>query len=130
MPTVKEYWGMTCPICKTDEDLRVIVTASMRLTGDGTEDMDCPTEWDNDSRMSCGSCEHVGVVGDFKNLQCDGRKDCPDIVTHIDEKGFIYCAKHGVDRRGYPGGIYNRRCRKLRPHEVRRLQRGDVLKGY
>ena len=65
-----------------------------------------------------------------RKLECVARKDCTDVVTHIDEKGFIYCAKHGVNRRGYPGGIYNRRCRKLRPHEVKRLQRGAVLKGY
>ena len=65
MKSVKEYWDVVCPICGTDEDLRVEVTTMVRLTGDGHDDIDGDTEWDSDSRMSCGSCEHLGVVCDF-----------------------------------------------------------------
>jgi hypothetical protein len=49
---------------------------------------------------------------------------CTEPVTHIDDKGYIYCSHHGLYRRFY------RRCRKLRPHEMRRLQRGELVKHY
>ena len=91
----------------------------------------------NDQRLKGCSQELREIFWDLhdkktsaEKLQCDARSNCPDVVTHIDEKGFIYCAKHGVDRRGYPGGFHNRRCRKLRPHEVKRLQRGVVVNKY
>ena len=42
---------------------------------------------------------------------CDMRKDCAEAVTHIGSKGYIYCAKHAVQRResGYE------RTRAMRP---------------
>jgi hypothetical protein len=57
-------------------------------------------------------------------LQCDMREDCTAPVTHIDANGFIYCERHGIARRDW------KRCRKLRPHELRRLQRGEQVKSY
>ena len=42
----------------------------------------------------------------------------------IDEKGYAYCAFHGVERRSVC------RCRKLRPWELRRLLNGDALNKY
>ena len=61
-----------------------------------------------------------------KKLQCVMRNECSGEVTNIDEKGFIYCAEHAAMRRR----SNYRRIRKLRPHEVGRLQSGMVLKGY
>lgn len=58
-------------------------------------------------------------------LRCDARAACDDPVAYIDDKGFVYCTTHGVARQA--GG---RRCRKLRPHELRRLQAGDPLTQY
>lgn len=57
-------------------------------------------------------------------LTCDMKRDCTAPITHIDNKGFIYCATHGTDRRDYCP------CRKLRPFELRRLARGEVLARY
>jgi hypothetical protein len=56
--------------------------------------------------------------------KCDMKKDCPNPVTMIDTAGFAYCAEHGMDRRYYEP------CRKLRPHELRKLQRGEQLARY
>jgi len=57
-------------------------------------------------------------------LRCDMTEDCAEPVTHIDQDGFAYCTDHGLQRRDWQP------CRKLRPHELRRLQRGEQLKGY
>lgn len=57
-------------------------------------------------------------------LRCEMTDKCTEPVTHIDDKGYIYCSHHGLYRRFY------RRCRKLRPHEMRRLQRGELVKHY
>lgn len=57
-------------------------------------------------------------------LQCDMDHDCFEAVTHVDQKGYAYCTKHGLDRR------YYQPCRKLRDWERRRLQRGEPLARY
>ncbi len=57
-------------------------------------------------------------------LSCDMNKECGHEVTHIDNSGFIYCANHGVERRSW------KPCRKLRPHELNRLRRGEQVKRY
>lgn len=59
------------------------------------------------------------------SLHCDMTEDCPDPVTMIDDHGFIYCTDHGMDRR-----IWRYACRKLRPHELRRLERGEQVAHY
>ena len=57
-------------------------------------------------------------------LHCDWGTDCGAEVTHIDNRGFIYCTPHGIARRDW------RPCRQLRPHELARLRRGDTIKRY
>ena len=57
-------------------------------------------------------------------LTCDMREDCTEPVTHIDSSGFAYCTPHGIDRRAW------KPCRKLRPWELRRLERGEQLRRY
>lgn len=53
------------------------------------------------------------------------RHACPDLPTYLDDSGFIYCAKHGPQRRdGY------NRCRKLTPAEQRRIQAGIPIERY
>jgi len=44
--------------------------------------------------------------------------DCEAPVTHVDQRGFVYCAQHAVRRK--MGGD---RCRKLRPAELARAER-------
>lgn len=58
-------------------------------------------------------------------LSCDMERDCPASVTHLDNKGFVYCTEHGIQRRQY-----GTPCRKLRPWELKRLQRGQQLRSY
>jgi hypothetical protein len=57
-------------------------------------------------------------------IQCDMDNKCEAPATMIDNKGFAYCAEHGLDRRYYCP------CRKLRDWELRRLQRGEQLRRY
>lgn len=58
------------------------------------------------------------------DLLCDMESGCTGEVTMLDDKGYVYCTDHGLQRRGW------RLCRKLRPHELNRLRRGEPLKGY
>jgi hypothetical protein len=57
---------------------------------------------------------------------CDMRDDCELSISMIDDKGFVYCEHHGLLRRDWRW----RKCRKLRPHELNRLARGEQVKSY
>jgi hypothetical protein len=57
-------------------------------------------------------------------LKCDMDPACTRTVTHIDNKGFAYCTGHGETRKRH------RPCRKLRPHERTKLERGEQLARY
>jgi hypothetical protein len=50
--------------------------------------------------------------------------ECERPVSHLDQDGFVYCAAHGLARRGWQP------CRKLRPYELRRLERGETITRY
>jgi hypothetical protein len=58
-----------------------------------------------------------------QKLTCDMRRDCTRTVTHIDNKGFVYCTSHGENRRtnGTP-------CRKMRPSEIEKLESGQTIR--
>lgn len=55
---------------------------------------------------------------------CDMEKDCVKPVTHIGEKGYIYCADCAPRRIGWE------RCRKLRPWELKLLAEGKPIPSY
>lgn len=57
-------------------------------------------------------------------MTCDMRRDCTMPVTHIGSKGYIYCAAHALDRRGWE------HCRKLRKWEIALIERGIPLASY
>lgn len=57
-------------------------------------------------------------------LTCDMDKNCQADVTHIDIKGYVYCGKHGNERK------YTCRCRKLTLTEIRQLNAGQPLARY
>lgn len=65
----------------------------------------------------------VSVV-EAHTLKCDMTRECAADVTHIDNKGFVYCTGHGEDRRERIP------CRKLRPHEIKQLTFGQPLSKY
>lgn len=56
-----------------------------------------------------------------KQLRCDMDKGCAAPVTHVDGKGFIYCADHGHTRKNYC------RCRKLSRAEFNALSSGQTI---
>jgi hypothetical protein len=55
---------------------------------------------------------------------CDMVKGCTNPVTHIGEKGYVYCAEHVGDRKGVE------RCRKMRMWELDRVNAGKQLPSY
>lgn len=55
---------------------------------------------------------------------CQVHDDCTGSVTHIDQSGFLYCTSHGLQRRA------SQPCRKLRPHEITRLENGGQIAKY
>jgi hypothetical protein len=55
---------------------------------------------------------------------CDMEKDCTNPVTHIGEKGYVYCAAHSPCRSGWE------RCRKMAGWERQRIAAGKVLMSY
>jgi hypothetical protein len=57
-------------------------------------------------------------------LTCDMQRDCAAPVTHIDRGGYVYCTRHGLQRRS------DQPCRKLQPAELKRLQAGEALNRY
>lgn len=55
---------------------------------------------------------------------CDMRKDCLNPVTHIGEKGYVYCAEHAPDRRGIEA------VRRMRVWELKVVLGGGQLTSY
>jgi hypothetical protein len=58
-------------------------------------------------------------------LHCDMKKDCENSVSYIDNKGFVYCAEHGQQRKA--SGVPSR---KLSPAELSQLESGKPLAEY
>lgn len=55
-------------------------------------------------------------------LHCDMTHECTATVTHIDEKGWVYCREHGNARK------YSHRCRMLTPSEIKTLTAGGSIR--
>ena len=53
-----------------------------------------------------------------------GKGGCSREVSMLDTAGFVYCEPCGMRRRD------SEPCRKLRPWELRKLQRGEALNRY
>lgn len=57
-------------------------------------------------------------------LRCVGmRAPCTEPVTHIDDKGYLYCRTCAEQRKR--GGM---RCRQLRPNERTKLESGGTIR--
>lgn len=59
-------------------------------------------------------------------MQCDMKQDCKAPVTHIGEKGYIYCREHAIERRQFVG----ERTRKMRAWELKLVRAGIPLPSY
>lgn len=59
-------------------------------------------------------------------VSCEMRRECTAPVTHIGDKGYVYCAEHAQIRRasGYE------HCRRLRQWELRLLRADVPLPSY
>jgi len=56
-----------------------------------------------------------------RTLRCDGVSGCAEPVTYIDNKGWIYCARHGIARKAA------RPCRKMTRAEIATLTDGRTI---
>ena len=65
MSTVRNLFGMACPNCGSDEQLRVVLTVVARLSTDGTEPFG-DHDWNDKSLCMCDACEFVGHVRQFE----------------------------------------------------------------
>ena len=59
-----------------------------------------------------------------KKLHCDMKNTCRNKITHLGEKGYIYCSAHAGPRQ------VQERCRLLRPFELEILKEGRALPSY
>jgi hypothetical protein len=82
--------------------------------------------WHDQIRPTCERLvEALNATEKTVELKCDGpigksdRNDCGAPVTHIDEKGYVYCKNCGKDRKES-----GRRCRKLTSKELQQLRMG------
>ena len=66
-PTVREEWGMACPKCKSDENLRIEVMMTVQLYHDGTQIIDGDHEWGRSSPCRCAECDWEGTVADAQD---------------------------------------------------------------
>ena len=57
-------------------------------------------------------------------MQCDMKKECDKEVKYIDNKGFLYCEVHGLQRKAHVP------CRKLTGAEIRLLAHGQQIRRY
>lgn len=57
---------------------------------------------------------------------CDMRKDCTARVTHIGNKGYVYCEAHAIIRR--QSGA--ERTRRMRLWECKMIAQGKPLPSY
>ena len=60
----------------------------------------------------------------MSTLNCQMDWDCKAPIKYIDDKGFIYCRDHGLDRKLY------RRCRQLDSKELKLINAGQPIASY
>ena len=102
---------------------------------------DCCGAWSSysgDGILCCKACyQPVGVgqgdgsdtvpndrylpAGETRILSCQMDDACTKTVTHIDNKGFVYCHDHGVARKR------DKPCRKMSRAEIKRLEAGLTI---
>jgi len=58
-------------------------------------------------------------------IKCQMIENCIEEVTHIDQRGFIYCACHGYTRR-----VSGTPCRKMTKKELKFINAGQPLEKY
>lgn len=56
----------------------------------------------------------------MNTLKC-GMGDCQEPVTHMDNKGHLFCTMHGKQRR------YDKPCRQLLKSEIKQLANGESI---
>lgn len=65
-PSVNENCldGIRCPRCGCEDAFDIAATCTVRVTDDGTDE-GRDFGWDETSAITCGDCQHSGVVAEF-----------------------------------------------------------------
>lgn len=58
-----------------------------------------------------------------EQIHCDMERGCGAPVTHVDSKGYVYCTKHGAQRKASGTS-----CRRLTSTEVETLRSGGTIR--
>jgi len=74
-------------------------------------------------RRNAGVAAGEAKYGSRENsrLRCDMRADCNEPVSYVDNKGFVYCDRHGQSRKSAVS------CRKLTASELKKLEAGELI---
>jgi len=70
------------------------------------------------------SASKESAMPDQPTITCDMERDCTRPIAYIDVKGYIYCQKHGLQRK------QAHRCRKLTTGELQAILNGEALVEY
>lgn len=74
-------------------------------------------------KVACEYCA-TRAAPPHKQPSCDMVADCKAPIAYLDKKGFVYCESHGKQRQA------SQPCRKLRPHELKKIARGEQITRY
>lgn len=72
MTTVREIFGLACPRCDQDDEIRISACVMVELTPNGSIETGDPFhEWGPDHYCSCGFCGYEATVNEFITETCD-----------------------------------------------------------
>ncbi len=114
---------------KDAKDLASVMTSDLAVNFSGVDIEESDIITGNEGQPSDSYVDWMNRQGSQKTggrLQCNMRDDCADPVTMIGSDGYIYCSRHGVDRRASGA----ERVRKMTPGEIALLQRGGQIASY
>lgn len=66
MANVNCLEGIKCPQCGQEDEFRIEVVKTLKVTDSGTEDLGGEEYWDKDSWCHCPACEREGKVKEFQ----------------------------------------------------------------
>jgi len=73
--------GAKCPKCGSFGDFRTVVSSTMRVSDDGTEELGGDTEFEDDAWAQCCECEHQGKWWDFQEENHGKTKPAPKVLS-------------------------------------------------
>lgn len=73
--------GVKCPKCGSFGDFKTVVSSTMRVSDDGTEELGGDTEFETDAWTQCCECQHQGVWWDFQEENHGKKRPAPRALS-------------------------------------------------